>query len=718
MQILTFSKPALKALIYGVLISGVLPSFSVSAIELSDLVADSISAHPQVKEKVHVYRQVLRDQDIAESGWKPSIDVEATTGLYDTESPATGNTSVDYNSSTVELSMTQNLFNGYDTTHQIEQTKSRSVAALYELYDTADNIALDTVQDYLNVLKQLRLYELATENVDSHESILARIRERNSSGVGRASQLQQTEGRVARAHASLIAQQNNLQDSETALHQSLGRYINPEDLVVPELPALPAKSLNDLIDQALLDHPALEVSKFNIMASQSDYQRSKSSNYPEVDLRLASEWGDDIGGVSGDTKDLSLVLSLNYNFYNGGAEKAEQNKKISIVYEQKEFAARVRRQIINTLRLAWVADESLTRQLKFLKEHIVKSRETVESYREEFFIGQRDLVDLLDAENELNTSQNQYEEALYDAMAARYRIYEAIGKLFESLMIEPTLSHDNLILARIDANQFDKLPLPNDEDKDKTIDIVDHCDNSLQLSTVNIYGCLNDADVAMGYEPRNSAPVPGDDELVVEINSVLAISPVSLMENDTDEDGDLLTIVDVGKPESGKLAFNKNKNIIYRPNEGFVGVDKFTYTVADDKGGAATATVILNIVSNGIDLSKKQYVNFVYGETDLTDHSKQKILKILSSVRGADNLFIRIKAHTDSVASKGFNYALSISRANALKELLINEGIQESSILAEGLGESEPIADNATEAGRAINRRGEFIFFAEGVQQE
>jgi hypothetical protein len=116
------------------------------ALDMQDMVVDSISAHPEVKEKIHVYRQVISDRDIAESGWRPSIDARASTGFYDTESPSTGNQSVDYDSTNLELSVTQNLFNGYDTTYQIEQTRARTNAALFDVYDTADNIALRAIQ--------------------------------------------------------------------------------------------------------------------------------------------------------------------------------------------------------------------------------------------------------------------------------------------------------------------------------------------------------------------------------------------------------------------------------------------------------------------------------------------------------------------------------------------------------------------------------------------
>ncbi len=683
------------------------------------MVADSVSAHPQIKEKVHIYRQVVSDQRIAQSGNRPSIDLDASTGAYNTRSPATADTAVDYGSSRVELSLTQNLFNGFDTTNQIEQTKQRASSALHDVYDTADNIALDAIQAYLEVMKQQRLLELATENVNSHEGILSQIKIRNSSGVGRRSQLQQTEGRVARAHASLIAQQNNLQDSVTLMHQLLGRYVDPDDLQLPELPDFPADDLNTLIDLALLHHPALRVAEFNMNASRADYQRSRSSRYPDINLRLASEFGDDIGGVAGEKEELSLVLSLTYNFYNGGSDKANQQKKISVMHEQKEFAARVRRQVINTLRLSWVADESLSRQLVYLDTHIVKSQETVNSYRDEFFIGQRDLVDLLDAESELNTAKNQRAEAFFDGLAARYRVYESIGQLFERLNLNPLLTEDNLQIARIEVKAEDELPLPVDEDLDKELDRVDHCDNSVTDSVVNDYGCLVDSGlVELGYDHKNSAPQANDDEIQLDVDSVITITQKQLLANDSDPDGDSLTIVDFGRTGHGRLAFDSSRNLIYRPAEGYTGTDFFSYTVSDGQGATSSGTVSLNVKAiDTFDLSKMQYVNFIYKKTELTPNSEKNVKDIIAQIRKARQIMIIITAHTDSIGSNKYNLNLSENRAEALKQLLISEGIDADAIVAIGKGEKLPIADNSTKEGQAINRRGEFTFKALGLKQ-
>ncbi|MNH40347.1 Outer membrane porin F precursor [compost metagenome] len=61
--------------------------------------------------------------------------------------------------------------------------------------------------------------------------------------------------------------------------------------------------------------------------------------------------------------------------------------------------------------------------------------------------------------------------------------------------------------------------------------------------------------------------------------------------------------------------------------------------------------------------------------------------------------------HTDSVGSDAYNQALSERRASSVAEYLLSQGVAPNKITSEGKGESQPIADNETEEGRAKNRR-------------
>ncbi len=74
------------------------------------------------------------------------------------------------------------------------------------------------------------------------------------------------------------------------------------------------------------------------------------------------------------------------------------------------------------------------------------------------------------------------------------------------------------------------------------------------------------------------------------------------------------------------------------------------------------------------------------------------------------NLRVEVYTYTDSIGSDKYNLKLSEKRAEAMRILLIESGVAESDIKTIGRGESNPIADNESKAGQAINRRGEFVF--------
>ena len=698
---------------------------TVQAVDLPDFVADTISAHPDVREQVHIFRQVVEDKVIAKSGWRPSVDLEASAGTFRSESPVTGPDSVEFESTRAELSVTQNLFNGFDTTNQIKQTNARINSELYELFDIADNIALAAAQAYLELLKQQRLYELAVKNVKAHQDTLERIRVRSESGVGRRSQLEQTEGRVARAKASLIAQENNLQDAATELHQVAGRYINPEELVEPEIPERVSLDIENLTAQALKQHPAIRVAEHNIEAAEFDYRRSLSKRRPSVDLRLAQELGQDINGLEGSTDDLSLILSLNYNLYKGGANKALARQKISSVHELQQFAARTRRQVINTLRLAWAAENSLSSQLSFLQEHVDKSKATLASYQEEFFIGQRDLIDVLDAENELNSAQNAYANAYFDFLSARFRIREGVGSLFAALKLDAKVEDQDFQISKIQAVGQDKLPYPDDRDVDKVINPDDQCDNSIIDNQVGRFGCADSLSIEFDENNvRGVAPSAGegdvadqslspvDDVLALGKDMIITFSFDDLLSNDGEEDNEL-QLEGFTQPLNGELALDASgeSNLIYRPIEGFIGRDRFNYTVVDKREDKAQATVHLDVTEpDKLDLTQTHYVNFLFNKTALTRPSQEKVDMVANVLADSPELEVWVFAHTDSRGTNRYNLDLSKRRASAIRNLLITRGIDAKRVKANGVGESRPLVDNSTEAGRAINRRGEFHF--------
>jgi OOP family OmpA-OmpF porin len=98
-------------------------------------------------------------------------------------------------------------------------------------------------------------------------------------------------------------------------------------------------------------------------------------------------------------------------------------------------------------------------------------------------------------------------------------------------------------------------------------------------------------------------------------------------------------------------------------------------------------------------------VSFEYDQAVLTPESTLVLDRVAASLRDWPSVRVEIGGHTDSRGGDAYNLDLSGRRAQAVRDYLVRAGIDASRLTAKGYGASQPVADNATEAGRAKNRR-------------
>ncbi|MNQ41397.1 Outer membrane porin F precursor [compost metagenome] len=104
-------------------------------------------------------------------------------------------------------------------------------------------------------------------------------------------------------------------------------------------------------------------------------------------------------------------------------------------------------------------------------------------------------------------------------------------------------------------------------------------------------------------------------------------------------------------------------------------------------------------------LSDLGEVLFAFDSAKLTPAAEATLDTVVEKLRGADVLAIRVDGHTDSVGSDAYNQGLSERRAASVVDYLIGQGVAAEKLTSQGFGESKPIEDNGTDAGRAQNRR-------------
>jgi OOP family OmpA-OmpF porin len=96
---------------------------------------------------------------------------------------------------------------------------------------------------------------------------------------------------------------------------------------------------------------------------------------------------------------------------------------------------------------------------------------------------------------------------------------------------------------------------------------------------------------------------------------------------------------------------------------------------------------------------------FDFDKAIVKPQGKQALDELLNKVQGMNTEVMVTVGHTDSIGSDAYNQKLSQRRAEAVKAYIVSKGVEASRVYTEGKGESQPVADNKTAAGRAQNRR-------------
>ncbi len=440
----------LKAVLCGICLLA-WPFEQSKAQSLEQAVALALDTHPDIREAFARFKAKEEDVNRASAGYLPSLDLTAGYGYEYTDTPTNRRANLGFDNGETELrrgelglTLRQMLFDGMLTSSEVKRTKFEASAEQWSLISTAEDLALSVSRAYLKYIKTSELVTLAEKNVASHQEIYSQIKQRTDSGMGSIADLSQASGRLARAQSNLIAAQNNLYDAQIEFVSLTN--VTPTDLVipVPDADMLPTDKASGLA-LALETHPVIKSAQQDINAARAYGEVVESNYYPKLSLELEANADNNIAGEDGFTRfatdvgghrnDLRLMLRMRYNLYSGGKDVAEERSAAYKVSQAKEINYRAHRQVTESFGLAWNAYQMLGQQKKFIQQHVETSKDSQLAYQQQFSLGQRTLLDLLDTENELFQARQDYLDAKFDELIARYRLLNASGKLLDSLRV-------------------------------------------------------------------------------------------------------------------------------------------------------------------------------------------------------------------------------------------------------------------------------------------
>ncbi|MDH4565661.1 channel protein TolC [Pseudomonas sp. BN414] len=409
-----------------------LATTQIHAMTLTDAIQSTLDKHPELLASAQ--NRLVADEEVkvAKGGYLPTVDLITGVGREQSDSPTTRALG-DHNKETLnfrdaELRLRQMLFDGFNTPNEVNRTQSVVNSRAYFTLGTAESLALRTVEVYLEVLKRREMVVLARNNLMAHERIHDQIGLRSERGVGSTADFDQAEARLALAKNNLYTEEVNLADAEANFYSAVG--LPADELVEPTSvkPEMPADLL--AARQGVMDtNPLLKSAQADVQAAESQYESAKAPFYPRLDAELATTADDNVQGDEGHYNTWRAGVVMNYNLYNGMRDKARLQAAAYQVNQSMDIRNNALRVLNENLSLAWNAMENARKQTPEARSYADYTARVREAYQQQFGLGQRTLLDLLDSENELFTANRRYVEVRYTEEFSMYRVISAMGDL-------------------------------------------------------------------------------------------------------------------------------------------------------------------------------------------------------------------------------------------------------------------------------------------------
>ncbi len=407
---------------------------------LDQAIARAVQYYPEI-----VAAQSRREVTSAQTGqaraeFFPSVNLSAGEGRETSRNASTRFLGSDPTLTRQEgdVSVSQLLFDGGAAFGQVRRFRARTEGAQFTVSDTAQNVGARAGQAFTEVRRLREQLVIARQNVGIHERTLRDVTDLANSGKGRRVDVVQADARRALAVSSVEQLTGQLAQAEAAYKNLTGRF--PDELAPPPDfgPRLPAR-LEDAVAQALAEHPAVRAAEKEFEASQYDRDSAEARlAVPRVTLEAGASRNRDIDGVAGPNNDRYAVLRLRYNLFRGFGDSERVRESGARIYEALAGLDRVRVDVERDVRQAWEGLAADRVRLPVLASYARSSADVAEMYRLQFQIGQRSLLDVLNAENESFNARASFVAGREAVTADEVRLLAAMGKLLEAVGVPIT----------------------------------------------------------------------------------------------------------------------------------------------------------------------------------------------------------------------------------------------------------------------------------------
>ncbi|HKX78824.1 MAG TPA: TolC family protein [Novosphingobium sp.] len=408
-------------------------------ISLQDAIAVAVNSNPEIAQAQYNKEAIQFERKQAQGQFAPRVDLEASAGVRYLDNRTRRSLNLD-DQELYPLEAQGRaewvLFDFGRRRGELLRQAARVDGASLRTLERSEFIALQVARQYLDVLLQQRVVAASQDNTGFHQVLVNDLTTGVQQGSISTADQQQAQERLQAALVRQTEAEQSLKEAQIALQRLTGLDIS-EVQMPPELSEQLPASIDEAVGLARTANPRVQEARADVDAAHGLAMSAKGDFYPELGVDVTGRVGEDIDGFRGSTRDVQGRVFMRWNIFDGGINRAKYQEMVRRASEARYRLYDVEREAEEDVRNAWTRLNTQKLVSEQLETQSRVSDDLLLSYRSQFNVGRRSLLDVLDAQNSRYSVQVRLETARFSRVFARYQTLAATNRFLKGMNVAP-----------------------------------------------------------------------------------------------------------------------------------------------------------------------------------------------------------------------------------------------------------------------------------------
>ena len=418
---------------------GAIQSTPAAPISMKDVVTIAVNSNPEIAQAQYNKEAIQFERKQAQGLYAPRVDLEGFAGVRALDNPSRRAQNLDDHElypAGGELRAEWIAIDFGRRRGELLRQAARVDGASLRVLERSEFVALQVSREYLNVLLQQRVVAASQDNVAFHEALAKDLGSGVEQGSISIADQQQAQERLQAARVRLVESEQSLEEAKIVLRRLSGLDIDAV-LQPPTLAEAVPGNVSEAIGLARTQNPLVREAEADFDAAHALASSVRADQLPRIGVDLTGRAGHDIDATDHGTRDIQARVFLRWNLFDGGINKANYQEMVRRASEARYRLYDTVRRAEEDARMAWSKMETQSRVTNELEAQSRVSDDLLLSYRSQFNVGRRSLLDVLDAQNARYNTQVRLETARFSAMFARYQILASTNRFLSAMSVAP-----------------------------------------------------------------------------------------------------------------------------------------------------------------------------------------------------------------------------------------------------------------------------------------